>query len=147
MEIIIYPEKEGYIAKLYDTNGGSRLIIDNALPLEYAQGVAEDYARRNLKIAFANANAEWMCENVPATTSQRNYLEKLNAWQDGITKAQAAIEIRKIVAYKNKQRRAMANEPITDKQRYFLSSYGINTENMSKISAMIEIAKLKQKVS
>jgi superfamily II DNA or RNA helicase len=146
-EVILRPEDGGYVAELYYADGSSTLIVDDPIPLEYCQGVAEDYARRNLKIAFADANAGWMCENVPATTGQRNYLEKQNAWKEAMTKAAASIEIRKIIAYKNKQRRSMASEPITDKQRYFLKTHDINTEGMSKMTAMMEIAKLKQKIS
>lgn len=143
-EIVLRPKDLGYVAALYYADGSSELIIEDPLLLEYAQGCAEDYARRNLKIAFANADAEWMNESIPATANQRNYLEKLDAWQDGMTKAQAAIEIRKAVANKNKQRRAMANEPITDKQKYFLQNRGVDTSDMTKLQALQAIAKLKQ---
>ena len=146
-EIILRPEGVGYVAELHYADGSSSLIVDDPIPMEYCQGCAEDYARRNLKIAFADANAGWMNEHTPATSGQRIYLEKVNAWQDGMTKAAASIEIRRIIAYKNKQRRAMASEPITSAQKWFLDNAGINTDGMSKMIAMREISRLKQKVS
>jgi superfamily II DNA or RNA helicase len=146
-EIVLRPEGGGYVAQLYYADGSSTQIVDDPLPLEYCQGCAEDYARRNLKIAFADANASWMLENAPATSGQRDYLEKLNAWQDGMTKAQAALEIRTQVAIKNKKRRTMASEPITSAQKWFLHNAGINTDGMSKMAAMMKISELKRKAS
>lgn len=142
-EIVLRPEGGGYIADLYYVDGSSQQIIDEPIPLEYAQGCAEDYARRNLKIAFADANALWMNENVPATTGQREYLQKQNAWQDGMTKANASIEIRKIIAFKSKQRRILNSEPITEKQKWFLDNRGIKTENMTKWQATQAIYRIK----
>lgn len=145
-EIVIRPEGSGYVADLFYSDDSSRKIINDPIPLEYCQGCAEDYARRHLKIALANANAAWMNADEPPTSKQRDYLEKLNAWNDSFTKAEAALEIRTQVAIKNKNRRKLAFEPMTDKQKYFLSGYGINTEGMSKLAAIMEISKLKQRV-
>lgn len=146
-EIVMRPAEGGYTATLHYPDGSSSHIVNNPLPLEYCSGVCEDYARRHLKITFADAKAPWINDEAPPTQGQRDYLEKQKAYVEGMTRGQASIEIRKIVAYKNKKRRSVANEPITDKQRYFLKGYDINTEGMSKLAAMMEIAKLKQKVS
>jgi len=63
---------------------------------------------------------------------------------DGMTKAEASIEIRRIIAMKNKQKRRMSDEPITMKQKFTLMKTGINTNNMSKMQAMQEISRIKQ---
>ena len=148
LEIVLQPKESGYVATLYRPNFSFEQVVNTPLPLEYSQGICEDYARRHLKIAFADAEALWMKSNIPPTAGQVRYLEKLGVHDcEGITRAEAALRIRELVAHKNKQRRAMSNEPLTDKQKYFLKSYDINTENMSKMAAMLKIAELKQKVS
>lgn len=146
-EIIMSPEGSGYTVTLYRPDGSRQCITNTPLPIEYCSGVCEDYARRNLKITFCDLSAAtWMRREEVPTTTQRTYLESQNAWDDSFTKAQASLEIRKIISLKNKQRRSMASEPITDKQRYFLNSYSIETEGMSKLAAMMKISELKQLV-
>ena len=100
---------------------------------------------RHLKVSFADMKAPWMSTDSLPTQGQRDYLEKKGAYAEAMTRGQASIEIRKIIASKNKQKRSMASEPITDKQRYFLKNCGIETANMSKFQAMKEIAKIKAK--
>jgi ATP-dependent helicase IRC3 len=143
-EIVMQPSEGGYTAILYYPDGSSRQIVNKPLPLEYCSGVCEDYARRHLKVSFADMKAPWMSTDSQPTQSQRDYLEKKGTYAEGMTRGQASIEIRKIIASKNKQKRSMASEPITDKQRYFLKNCGIETTNMSKFQAMMEIAKIKQ---
>ena len=81
----------------------------------------------------------------PATQGQRDYLEKKKAFREGMSKTAASLQIRKIIAERNKSRRKKAEEPITDRQKYFLKGCGIETEGMSKLDATQEIAKIKQK--
>lgn len=145
-EIVMSPCDSGYVAKLYSVNGASKEIVNSPLPLEYCNGVCEDYARRHLKTSFADMKAPWMATDSMPTQGQRDFLDKKGAYVEGMTRGQASIEIRKIVATKNRQRRQMESEPITDKQRYFLNGCGIKTDGMSKLAAMMEITKLKQKV-
>ena len=145
-EIVMRPGEGGYTATLYYPDGSSRQIVSSALPLPYAQGVCEDYARRHLKIAFADLNQPWMGFNCPPTPGQRAYLEKEGAFVMGMSKAQAALAIRHIVATKNQRRRSLAAEPITNKQAFFLKSKGINTEGMTKLEGMTAISKMKQGV-
>lgn len=142
-EIIMRPSYGGYIADLYSPDGSAIQIVSNPLPLEYCSGVCEDYARRHLKISFADMRAPWISADSLPTQGQRDYLEKKGVYVESMTRGQASIEIRKIIALKNKQRRSMASEPITDKQRYFLKNCGIETVNMSKFQVMREIAKIK----
>ena len=134
----------GLIAVLYQPDGSTIKIVNQPLPLEYCAGVCEDYARRNLKIAFADLNAAWMNYAAPPTQSQRNYLEKNEAYRKGMSKADATLEIRKIIASKNKQRRLSTNEPITQMQKYFLVGREIHTANMTKWQAIHAISKIKQ---
>lgn len=145
-EIVMKPTEKGYTALLHLPDGSTFPIVKTPLPLEYCSGVCEDYARRHLKIAFADMKAPWMNIATQPTQGQRNYLQKQEAWKEGMSKADASMAIRKIISLKNKQRRVYANEPITDKQRYFLNSCGVDTSNMSKLQAQHAIGKLKQKV-
>lgn len=147
-EIVLQPKESGYVATLYFQDFSSQPIINTPLPLEYAQGVCEDYARRHLKIAFADALAPWMNIETPPTAGQLSCLEKLGMDDcEGITRAEACLRIRELIAHKNKRRRSMANEPITNKQRYLLNGYDINTDGMSKLEAMTKISELKRKAS
>lgn len=141
-EIVIHPRENGYIADIF-TNGSKTSIVSNPIPIEYCSGVCEDYARRNLKIAFADTKSPWMQKQAVPTKAQVEFLEKNHAFKDGMNKGDAAIEIRRIVALKNKQRRKLADDPITSKQRFALMQYGINTSNMSKLQAMREISRIK----
>jgi superfamily II DNA or RNA helicase len=143
-EIIMRSSENGYIADIY-INGSKVSIVSNPIPIEYCSGVCEDYARRHLKIAFAEIKAPWMSKQSVATKSQIEFLQKNNAFKNEMNKGEASIEIRKIMALKNKQRRQMENEPITSKQMYALTKFGIETKNMSKFQAMREIAKIKGK--
>lgn len=145
-EIIMSPSAGGFVAVLYHPDGSMKRLVNSPLPLEYCAGVCEDYARRNLKVAFSDLRAMWLNNAAPPTKSQHDYLEKQNAWRSNLTKAEAALEIRKIVASKNKQRRQLSAEPITDKQRYFLNRRGIQTANMSKLQAMQAISQVQQAV-
>lgn len=61
-----------------------------------------------------------------------------------MSRAQASVEIRKIIALNNQQKRKLANEPLTEKQKYLLISNGIEIKNMNKLDAMIAISKLKR---
>jgi hypothetical protein len=142
-EIIMSPEGKGYIADIYYPDGSSFQIVTSPLPLEYCSGVCEDYARRNLKLAFADMSQPWMNVVAQPTQGQCDYLKKQGAWRDGMSKAEASCEIRRIIALKNKKRRAFSDEPITDKQRYFLKNNGVVVDNMTKLQAMQSIAKLK----
>jgi superfamily II DNA or RNA helicase len=143
-EIVMSPSGDGYVATLYFPLGLSSQIVTTPLPLEYCSGVCEDYARRNLKIAFADTKAPWMSYPAQPTQGQRDFLAKNNAWREGMSKADASLAIRKSIAIKNKQRRQLADEPITHKQRYALIQHGIDPKDMSKLEAMQAISKIKQ---
>ncbi len=143
-EIIMRSNENGYLADIY-INGSKTSIVSNPIPIEYCSGVCEDYARRHLKIAFADLKTPWMSKQSAPTKSQIEFLQKNNAFKNKMNKGEASIEIRKILALKNKQRRQMENEPITSKQMYALTQFGIDTKNMSKLQAMREITRIKGK--
>lgn len=143
-EIVICPSGNGYVATLHFPDGTLRQIVSSPLPLDYCSGVCEDFARRHLKIAFADIKAPWMNNQAPPTQGQKDYLTKQGAYHEGLSKAEATIEIRKIVAMKNKQRRKLNNESPTDMQKYFLKDRGIDTKGMNKLQAMQLISKIKQ---
>lgn len=143
-EIVLSPSGNGYIGHLYYPDGESHQIIDTPLPLEYASGCAEDYARRNLKVAFADASKPWMLGDAQGTQGQIDFLMKNNAYKTGMTRGQASLKIREIIAFRNKQRRLLAKEPITEKQKYLLINNGIDPSKLNKLSAMQMISKIKQ---
>lgn len=142
-EIVMQPLNSGYLANLYKQDGSTIQIVSQPLPLEYCSGVCEDYARRHLKTSFADMKAPWMSTDSLPTQGQCDYLEKKGVYAEGMTRGQASIEIRKIIASKNKQRRSTANEPITFKQKYFLKNHGIDTSAMTKLQAMQAISRIK----
>lgn len=143
-EIVMSPSNEGFVATLYYPEGNFRKIVTSPLPLEYCSGVCEDYARRHLKIAFADISKPWMQGSAQPTQSQKQFLEKSGSFREGMIRGEASIEIRKIISMKNKSRRLMASEPITNKQKYLLLNHGIDPKNMNKFEAMIAISKVKK---
>jgi hypothetical protein len=142
-EIIIQSKENGFIADIF-TNRDKKGIVTHPIPLEYCSGICEDYARKNLNVSFANSQAPWLNQHSAPSKTQVDFLQKNKAFRDGMSKGEASMEIRKITALKNKQRRQLSSEPITPKQQYLLQQYGIDTANMSKQQAMREIAKIKR---
>ena len=117
-------------------------IVSNPLPLEYCSGVCEDYARRHLKIAFADMSASWMNQTAHPTEGQIRFLEKWGKMDPTITKSSAAIEIRRVIALRNKEKRAAGNEPATPAQQYALKCYGIDSEGIDFFRNPIHLLKL-----
>lgn len=144
-EIVMSPSNNGYVATLYFVDGTHQEIVKDSLPLEYCSGVCEDYARRHLKVGFADASKPWTSADAAMTQGQIDFLQKNKIDCETMNRGQASIEIRKIIAVKNKQRRALNNEPISDKQKYFLIHNGVDPSNMNKFSAMQVISKIKMK--
>jgi len=142
-ELIMHPAGTGFTAILYLQNGTTQKIVKEPLPLEYCSGVCEDFARRNLKVAFADQSKPWMAADATPTQGQIDFLGKNKISSNGMTRGQASIEIRKIVAVKNKQRRDLSDEPMSDKQKHFLIGHGIDTSKMNKLVAIQTIGKIK----
>lgn len=125
-------------------DGREKIVVKDPHPLEYCFGVSEDYARRHLKFAFADAKAVWLNNEASATQGQQVFLEKETSWTDSMSKLKASLAIRTIITKKNKQRQQMNSEPITDPQRNFLDRKGMETNNLSKLGAQRLIAQIKQ---
>jgi ATP-dependent helicase IRC3 len=142
-EIVISQSGAGYVARIYWSEGQSQPIITTPLPLDYCSGLCEDFARRHLKVAFADPTAPWMNRAAQPTEAQRRFLEKHGKLDPGLTKYSAAIEIKRVIAVRNKAKRAMASEPPTPKQQYALLGYGVDSSGMSKLAAMLKISQLK----
>jgi superfamily II DNA or RNA helicase len=148
-EIVMKPAGDGYVSTLYSPNGDAKEIVASPLPLAYCSGVSEDYARKHLKVAFADASASWLKETAIPTPGQRAFLEKQNAYTSGMTKSEAFLAIRKIIAVQNKQRRngVETDESLTSNQKFFLEYRGIGTENLTKRQAQAMIGKIKMEES
>lgn len=144
-EIVMRQQDNGYVADLY-YNGICIPLISEALPQDYCTGVCEDYARRNLKISYADVHGTWLrsSRNVPPTIGQIEKLKEFGIDAHDMDKAQASLAIRKTIAVKKKARRNINSEPITNQQRYFLSKAGIQYDGMSKTQAMHTIALIKK---
>ncbi|MBS0655513.1 MAG: hypothetical protein JSR46_07045, partial [Verrucomicrobia bacterium] len=143
-EIVMSPKESGYVAVVYFADTSMSDIVQKPLTLDYCQGICEDFARKYMQLSMADTKAAWVRTGEEATERQRNYLIKKGAYREGISKAQASVEIRKIMGQQNKKNRAIASEQITERQKWFLNSYGISTNNMNRLEAIRKISELKQ---
>lgn len=98
-------------------------LSSSALPLGYAQGVGEDYARANAKI-FASKEAKWTKK--PATEKQLITLDKLHInYPENISTGDAA----QLIGQRLAEREAKQNEPATPKQIYALKTAGFEVDD------------------
>lgn len=102
-EIIIRPKENGFVVDLLWNNQITSTLVSQPIPLEYAMGVAEDFARANLKINFANLNSEFFFTSVTPSFKQQEILQKNNAWRNDLTSADASVIIKQIFALKRKK--------------------------------------------
>lgn len=84
---VLHPIGDKFQVFLTAKDEHPKLIHPTALTIGYAQGVAEDYARRYGK-AFSRRDAAW--RDLPATEKQLTLLEKLGLGSFGITRGQAS---------------------------------------------------------
>jgi superfamily II DNA or RNA helicase len=98
-------------------------LSSNALPLGYAQGIAEDYARQNAK-TFASKDAKWT--KGPATKRQLAAMDKLHInYHEGISTGEAS----QLIGQKLAEREMKQNEPATAKQIYVLKQVGFDVDS------------------
>jgi superfamily II DNA or RNA helicase len=142
-EIVLVPRHGGYIAHLYEKTILQKNLTDSALPLEHCQGMAEEYARKHMKVRLANPRAEWLSRREPATERQLVILQNVKGLDLNLTKAQASHEIGKLFALRRKKDRLGTNrELITTGQKSMLEGLGIeHTDTMTKNEASILIYK------
>lgn len=62
--------------------------IASGLSLSYAQGTAEDYARKRGASALIRSDAPWRSQ--PATSKQRDRIERWGLWRPDLTKGEAS---------------------------------------------------------
>jgi hypothetical protein len=112
--IVCSPSGGAYGVYLLEADGTVTPLSNSSLPLGYAQGVAEDYARQNARAVLIDKNARWRWS--VATTKQLDALTRMGIpAPQGITKGEAARLIDEAM-----------NAPATDRQRYFLQYYGLH---------------------
>jgi len=147
-EIVVSPSGSGYTAKVFWKGGAQFMLVDQPLSLEMCSGIVQDFANKRFKLNFATVEAPWMAKEAPATDAQLDLLSRLLSSEsvpDGITKAEAALKIRQLLARGRKQwrQRQIEDGPMTEKQETFLKRKGIDTSGMTKLSAMKRIAEIK----
>jgi ATP-dependent helicase IRC3 len=143
-EIVMSPHNGGYIATAYWKDGREGHIVSSPLPIEYCSGCCEDFARYRFVLNYASTESPWLNCSLPPSDGQLAYLEKKGIATEGMTKAQASMKIREVIAKQKKQFRQMGREPATAKQAYFLKEAGVNPEGMTKLDAMKIIANIKK---
>jgi DNA or RNA helicases of superfamily II len=112
-------EPDIYTVTLVQLNNTNSLS-PSALPLGYAQGIAEDYARANAKI-FASKEAKWTKK--PATEKQLITMDNLHIkYPENISTGDAA----QLIGQRLAEREVKQNEPATPKQMYALRAAGFN---------------------
>lgn len=143
-EIVMRPCRDGYIATTYNREGEERQLIKSPLPIEYCSGCCEDFARANFKLSFASTDSPWLSSEEPPTDGQSAFLQKKGIKSKDMTKAQASMKIRELIAKQRKHYRLMRNEPITEKQAYFLRGIGVDIAGMTKLDAVKAIGRYKK---
>lgn len=134
-EIVIRPVESGYVADHYHANSLVRQIQTNPIPLDYCQGVAEDWARQHLNLFYVDRKGDWLkiSRQAHATQGQITFLSKNDIDARKMSKMRASLEIRRIIAIENKKRRQeMLIGNITPAQRIMLERAGIDYSNMNR---------------
>lgn len=112
--IVCSPAREGYSVYLVEAAGATVPLSNAPLPLGYAQGVAEDYARQNARTAYIDKNAKWRGDM--ATTKQLEALTRMKIpIPQGLTKGEAHRMIGEVMS-----------QPPTDKQLFFIRRNGLH---------------------
>jgi ATP-dependent helicase IRC3 len=94
--IILSPDSTGWTAQL-NSRGESPLVLTSGKPLDWAQGIAEDFARKLRADALVNPHAAWRTK--PASRKQIATLQKFRIRPDsGITAGEASDMISSAIA-------------------------------------------------
>ena len=106
--IVCSPRNGGYSVYLRGPGEAVQKLSNIPLPLGYAQGIAEDYARKHAKISYIDKEAQWRKD--AATPKQLNALTRMGIpYPPEITKGEASKLMDEAI-----------NQPPTDKQRFFI---------------------------
>lgn len=112
--IVCSPTKEGWNICLLEADGAMLPLNKTPLPLGYAQGTAEDYARQHAHPVVIEKNAAWRRE--VATERQLELLiQKGIPYSQNITKGEA----QQLIS-------AVFNEPLTEKQLRMIQRNGLH---------------------
>ena len=105
----------GYAPLLVSNNNDVEYLSHDALPLDYAMGVCEDYARSLAAGRQALKDASWRA--APASQKQLDSMRRMNipAWA-GITKGEAY----------DIMNRAFSRDTATDKQIWYIKAYNLH---------------------
>lgn len=134
-EVWVVPFEDGFYVKAYKDKE-MHLLSKRVLPLNYALGVAEDWARKQTtKSAWARKDAAWRAE--PATQKQKETLTRCGiSFSEDISKGQASQILD-----------GRFNEPATIKQVYWLRANGVNIpHSITKVEARKLIAQKTQSI-
>ena len=106
-EIIVSPCNDGYIARLYMKGGDVQPVSLEPLPLGYCTGICEDFARTYMKVMFSDLHGKWLHQShdSTATKKQLRFLKEHGIAEKGLSKAEATIQIRKMIALNRKDKR------------------------------------------
>ncbi|WP_018086878.1 DEAD/DEAH box helicase [Desulfurispora thermophila] len=115
------PVAGGYMVEFYSGREFAQRLNGQPLPLEYAQGIAEDWARANITLQFADKKSPWRKQ--PASYKQLTLLGRMGIriWP-GMTAGEASDLINREMARKE----AWAISPATEKQIRALQRYGFH---------------------
>jgi superfamily II DNA or RNA helicase len=112
--IVCSPRSGGYGVYLLEGDGTMTYLSSSILPLGYAQGVAEDFARKNAQMAYIDKNAKW--REGMATEKQLDALARMGVpTPPGLTKGEAHRLIGEVI-----------NAPITERQLSFIRRNGLH---------------------
>ncbi len=128
-------ETDAYTALYMPQNGATQKISDGVLPLGYAMGSCEDFARRLSLGNLSLKDAAWRTK--PATPKQIATIGRMGVdVKPGLTKGEASALIT-----------ATQSTPATDKQKWFIARYKLHPtpELLTKQQASLLIGKYKQK--
>ena len=128
-------EKDAYTALYEAQNGDTQKISDGVLPLGYAMGSCEDFARRLSLGHLSLKDARW--RTTPATQKQLSAIKSIGVKvKSGLTKGEAFDLIN-----------ASQNTPATDKQKWFIVRYKLHQtpELLTKAQACRIIGNYKQR--
>jgi len=131
-------EEEKFLVSLEVDGEEKEKLSDLPLSLGYAQGVAEDYSRKN---KFSIKTAPWRQQ--PASEGQMELLKKFKIDYTGnITKGQAS----DLIEARQGQKEVWKKQEATGKQKWFLRSKGITLPaNLTKGQANRLIFEYKKK--
>lgn len=129
---------DGYLPLVMSTKGEIKQLSDEALPLNYAHGVCEDYVRKMRGAEIYRKDAPW--RDKPASDKQISALRQMSInFNENLTRGEAAALLGQRINA----------EAATDKQLWFIKHYKLheNPDMLTKSEAGKLIAAYKERES